>query len=422
MTFISYAQNGEDVILRRVFSNKEAGFYIDVGACWPEIGSVTKGLYDLGWHGINIEPHPTAFSELQARRPRDINLNIAISSADSRLVLHEGPSVGETSTARSSPGTCFEVDAWTLRRVCETYVHGDIDFLKIDVEGMEYQVLLGGDFSRFRPKVIVLEVTNPWSNLKSDMAGKIGQFLDEHGYCPVYFDGLNDYYIAREEKALRHALWIQPNVIDGYVTAHEHAALVDLAAQKAALAQERAERAREAERLKQDHAASVAELNKRFMDSQQEIALLQERAWRQTEKLQAAEARIRFFETRMQMTHQMKVWPVARLLWRVRRAVAALVRESARIVGLCSPRLYDVLAANRSARRVYEFLTWVRSPMPDMTANAPEALPGHVDRYQWPPSATAYLEGASPSFTKDSSFAALTNALRRWNLGKRDDA
>jgi hypothetical protein len=298
-------------------------------------------------------------------------------------------------------------------------VRGDIDFLKIDVEGMEYQVLLGGDFSRFRPKVIVLEVTNPWSNLRSDTAGKIGQFLDEHGYCPVYFDGLNDYYVAREEEALRNALWIQPNVIDGYVTAHEHAVLVDLAAQKAALAQERAERASEAERLKQDHAASVAELDKRFMDSQQEIALLQERTWRQAEKLQAAEARARFLETRMQMMHRMKGWPVARLLWRMRRAIAASVRESARIVGLCSPRLYGALAANRPVRRVYEFLTWVRSPMPEMTANGPEALPGHVDRYRWPPSAAAHWEGVSPPFSKDSSFAALTNALRHWNLGKR---
>ncbi len=409
MTFISYSQNGEDVILRRVFSGKKTGFYIDIGACWPETESVTKAFYDSGWNGINVEPHPAAFAELRARRPRDINLNVAISSADGRQTLYEGPSPGETSAARSSSGPRFEVAAWTLRRVCETYVRGDIDFLKIDVEGMEYQVLLGADFSRFRPKVIILEATDPWSNVKSGISAKIDQFLDDRGYAPVYFDGLNNYYAAREEESLRNALWIQPNVIDDYVTAREQSALTDRNAQKAALARERAERASEAERLKQDHAASMAELDKRFMDSRQEIARLRERAWRQAEELQAAGAHIRFLETR---------WPS----WRARRVIAALVRESARIVGLGSPRLYGVLAANHSVRRVYEFLTRVRPSIPDMAANVPETRWGHVDRYQSPPSATEYQEGASSPFTEGSSFAALANALRGWNLGKRDDA
>ena len=56
MTFISYAQNFEDVILRRALKDIEKGFYVDVGAHDPVIDSVTKAFYDLGWRGINIEP------------------------------------------------------------------------------------------------------------------------------------------------------------------------------------------------------------------------------------------------------------------------------------------------------------------------------------------------------------------------------
>src|SRR4051812_32202488 len=74
---ISYAQNFEDVLLRRVFADREDGFYVDIGAFDPVIGSVTKIFYDRGWSGINIEPG-SAFERLKSERARDINLNIAI--------------------------------------------------------------------------------------------------------------------------------------------------------------------------------------------------------------------------------------------------------------------------------------------------------------------------------------------------------
>ena len=73
-SIISYAQNGEDIILNRVFMGEKNGFYIDVGAGKPNDDSVTKVFYDLGWRGINIEPHPENFHLLDKERKRDINL------------------------------------------------------------------------------------------------------------------------------------------------------------------------------------------------------------------------------------------------------------------------------------------------------------------------------------------------------------
>lgn len=69
MTFISYAQNLEDVILFRALKGVEQGFYIDAGAQDPEIDSVTKAFYERGWRGINIEPVERWFQDLVADRP-----------------------------------------------------------------------------------------------------------------------------------------------------------------------------------------------------------------------------------------------------------------------------------------------------------------------------------------------------------------
>ena len=79
--FVSYAQNFEDVMLHRVFGSVGDGFYIDIGAWHPDLHSVTKHFYDMGWTGINIEPSKSYARLLKRRRRRDINLDVAIGSA-----------------------------------------------------------------------------------------------------------------------------------------------------------------------------------------------------------------------------------------------------------------------------------------------------------------------------------------------------
>src|SRR6476646_7622711 len=77
MTFVSYAQNFEDVMLWRALKHVESGFYIDVGAAHPDDYSVTRAFYDRGWRGINIEPTSRVI-RLTGARPRDINLHMAV--------------------------------------------------------------------------------------------------------------------------------------------------------------------------------------------------------------------------------------------------------------------------------------------------------------------------------------------------------
>ena len=88
MTFISYAQNYEDVILWRALRDVERGFYVDVGAADPEEWSVTRAFYDRGWSGINVEPLDEYFDRLTKDRPRDTNLKVAVGREAGLRTLH----------------------------------------------------------------------------------------------------------------------------------------------------------------------------------------------------------------------------------------------------------------------------------------------------------------------------------------------
>ncbi|MDQ1483991.1 MAG: hypothetical protein QOF35_2067, partial [Actinomycetota bacterium] len=68
--FVSYSQNGEDVVLRRAFGHLADGKYVDVGANHPTKDSISRTFYDLGWHGITVEPLPDLAEQHRLERPR----------------------------------------------------------------------------------------------------------------------------------------------------------------------------------------------------------------------------------------------------------------------------------------------------------------------------------------------------------------
>lgn len=227
MTFVSYAQNYEDVMLQRALKDVACGFYIDVGANDPETDSVTKAFYDRGWRGINIEPVPTFFQKLNEERPRDINLNFAASANFESSTFYEIPETGLSTFNKDIAEdhkrqhgfdfTIYEVDAKPLTKICEEYHIAPIHFLKIDVEGGEGQVLEGLDFSKIRPWIILVESTIPLS--QSENYSEWEHYLLESEYTFVYFDGLNRFYVANEKSNLAKAFRSPPNVFDQFVTA-----------------------------------------------------------------------------------------------------------------------------------------------------------------------------------------------------------
>ncbi len=221
---ITYAQNFEDVILNRVFGARSSGFYIDLGAMDPVDGSVTKTFYDRGWHGINVEPDARFYARLVADRQRDINLNIAVGEAEEvrSLYCFEQPGIATFNprfrdyfAGRGQPWTEAPCRLTTLGGICREYVTGPIDFLKLDIEGWEGPSLRGGDWQRFRPVVLVIEATEPFSHVPAweDWEPFV---TGECGYVFVYFDGLNRFYLRRENMELQPLFAYPPNVLDGF--------------------------------------------------------------------------------------------------------------------------------------------------------------------------------------------------------------
>ena len=226
--FISYAQNFEDVMLNRIFADKKQGIYIDVGAQHPLYDSVTKAFYDRGWHGVNIEPVKEYYELLVKEREQDINLNLAVGETESELDFFElegtGLSTFDQSTAErlgSEEGhkiISYQVPVVKLADIIHQHLNCPIDFLKIDVEGWEEKVILGNDWARFRPTVIILEATIPNSPNRAET--NITEILKGHNYQQVYFDGLNDYYLANENSELIRHFATPPNVFDKFISYH----------------------------------------------------------------------------------------------------------------------------------------------------------------------------------------------------------
>lgn len=203
-----YAQRKEDEKLRGLLPDRNQGFYVDVGAWKPTLDSVTKHFYDDGWNGINIEPIPTFFQEMADARPRDVNLNIAVGSKLEHKEIIYMPGTGLSTFVREHadlfPGYQKElvtVPVLTLDAVLRTYVprSQSIDFLKIDVEGWEKDVLLGAtQMLKYwgRPRILVIEATIPGTDTPA--WDDWDHIPIEAGYEFLEFDGLNRWYRAQQ--------------------------------------------------------------------------------------------------------------------------------------------------------------------------------------------------------------------------------
>jgi FkbM family methyltransferase len=227
---VSYAQNFEDVVLNRVFSNQATGFYIDVGAWDPDIDSVTKHFYLKGWRGINIEPTDFFHDKLVQARPDDINLKAAIGNGGPKSRFIEFAGSGISGLAESVEGMIaegaglgfevkeFDVDVMALSEVTAKYARRAVDFLKIDVEGGERGVIESAEWRGFRPRVILVEAIAPITHEPTWF--KWEGLLFDAGYSFALFDGLNRYYYRSEEPELKARLSVPANVLDGFVIAH----------------------------------------------------------------------------------------------------------------------------------------------------------------------------------------------------------
>lgn len=266
--FVSYAQNGEDVVLERALKHVEHGRYIDVGANDPVVLSVTFAFYERGWSGITVDPVPHYAQLLRERRPRDIVVEAAVTAAhDDVVTLHLIPDTGlstlvdDVSEKHRRTGWAVHEVSVPARRLDDILAESgweglDIHFMVVDTEGSEEGVLRSLDFTRWRPWILVVEATRPLTTEPTYEEWE--PLLTSAGYQFCLFDGLSRYYVASERsEELGPALGTPANALDWFVLA----STVELTRQR--------------EDLKRERDEALAEKSRH--DDEQQVAIL---AWR----------------------------------------------------------------------------------------------------------------------------------------------
>ncbi|MGY6552325.1 MAG: FkbM family methyltransferase [Erythrobacter sp.] len=229
MSFVSYAQNYEDVRLWRAFRDVEKGRYIDVGGQDPVRDSVSLAFYERGWRGVHVEPTPIYADALRKARPDETVIEAAVTTAAGPISFFEIPTTGlstgvaEIAEKHGNAGWEYReilVPTVTLSGLFECYGLDLVHWLKIDVEGMEADVLASWGDHPARPAVLIIEATAPLSQTKTDMAWR--QMVIERGYSDVVFDGLSRFFVHKDHKDLRNAIAESPNVFDGFFVSDTH--------------------------------------------------------------------------------------------------------------------------------------------------------------------------------------------------------
>jgi FkbM family methyltransferase len=190
----AYSSEGEDLILKRIFDRKTNGVYIDVGAHHPFRVSNTYLFYKQNWTGINIDPMPGSKAMFNKYRPLDINLEMGVSATKQHLTYYifNEPALNTFSTDKVEEYTQDpqyriikeqKIETWPLADILDRYLPADtnIDFLTIDAEGLDMEVLRSNNWQKYRPAYILVE-SNPFL-LANMQNSEIGQYMQEAGYA-----------------------------------------------------------------------------------------------------------------------------------------------------------------------------------------------------------------------------------------------
>jgi FkbM family methyltransferase len=190
---VSFAQEGEDVILARIFEAQPRGVYVDVGAHHPRRFSNTELLYRRGWHGLNIDAAPGSMEAFRKLRPRDINLEVGIADVDEirDFYVFDEPALNTFDAARAKSldkppykiRAVQRVRCAPLRAILHEHGIAAVDLLTIDAEGFDDLVLRTLDWDVVRPRVVLVEQHQ--LDLAALLASEICVFMRERGYDVV---------------------------------------------------------------------------------------------------------------------------------------------------------------------------------------------------------------------------------------------
>jgi FkbM family methyltransferase len=208
----SFSQCGEDLLVDYVFRLRglENPTYMDIGANDPYFLSNTAFFYRKGCRGINIEANPLLISRLKRFRRKDINLNLGVGSAKGEMNFYiiSDPTLSSFSkeeaervvaSGKNKIDAVKKIHLNTVENIVDEYCNGKFpDFLSIDVEGMDEEILNTIPFEKYWPKIICVEAAE-YSPIGAGMRkDKLIDFIKSKGYYEYANTNLNAIMVKNE--------------------------------------------------------------------------------------------------------------------------------------------------------------------------------------------------------------------------------
>ena len=194
-----YAEFGEDIFINRIFQNKKKGFYIDIGAYHPFKGSLTKKLYDKGWRGINIDISKISIDLFNISRPKDLNINCAIGAINSDIFYYENSPINQQNSLikKNDRQKKIQIKSFKLNEVLSNNNIRNVDYINIDTEGTEMDILKSINFSEINPILLTIEDNEIFTNF--DLKKEMIQYLKDKKYELINIIGVTLFFFKKDQ-------------------------------------------------------------------------------------------------------------------------------------------------------------------------------------------------------------------------------
>ncbi len=195
---IHYGEFGEDILINRILKNIKTGRYVDVGCYHPYKGSLTAKLYKRGWRGINIDLSKSSIDLFNLVRKKDINLNIAVSDFNGQTNYFENSPINQQNSLIKSDDNqkIIKTDCKNLNFILGENKFEKFEYLNVDVEGTENNVIKGIDFSKYKPILITIENNN--LHIKDYIQSEVYKILTENNFTFISKIGVTNFFLNNE--------------------------------------------------------------------------------------------------------------------------------------------------------------------------------------------------------------------------------